>query len=132
MLHQNGYLRSWPRSSKSAHDAFEAKLQQRIKQNRPSPGTEAAIRRQIQSLERTGHQLYAEMTPEVAAAALAQDPKHTAMWKRLGALHSLRFDNVLPNGSNDYLATFAHGQLVIVIAPLAPDGKISGLLYRMP
>lgn len=132
VLHQNGYLRPWPRSSKSAYDAFEAKLQQRVRENRPSPGTEAAIRRQIQSLETTSHQLYAEMTPQLAAAARAQDPQHTAMWKRLGALHSLGFESVLPNGNDDYLATFAHGQLVVIIAPLTPDGKISGLLYRMP
>jgi len=49
------------------------------------------------------------------------------MWKRLGALHSLRFDSVLPNGNNDYLATF-----VVIIAPLTPDGRIAGLLYRLP
>jgi beta-lactamase regulating signal transducer with metallopeptidase domain len=132
VLHQNGYLRPWPRSSKSANDAFESKLQQRIKDNRPSPGSEAAVQRQIQSLESTSHQLYAEMTPQLAAAARAQDPQHTAMWKRLGALHSLRFDSVLPNGNSEYLATFAHGDLVVIIAPLTPDGKISGLLYRMP
>jgi hypothetical protein len=130
VLHQNGYLRHWPRSTKAAYDAFETKLQERIKANRPSPGTEAAIRRQIQSLESTGHQLYAEMAPPLAAAARAQDPQHTAMWKGLGAFESLRFERVLPNGSNDYLATFAHGQVAVIISPLSPGGKIAGLFWH--
>ena len=130
VLHQNGYLRTWPRSSKTAYAAFESELRHRIQENRPSPGTEAAIRRQIHSLESTGHGLYAEMTPELAAAARAQDPQTAALWKRLGALRSLRFAGVLSNGSDDYNATFAHGQLVIIISPLTSDGKIAGLLYR--
>jgi hypothetical protein len=131
VLHQNGYLRHWPRSTKAAHDAFETKLQARIEANRPSPGTEAAIRRQIESLQSTGHQLYAEMDPPLAAAARAQDPQNTAMWKRLGALESLRFERVLPNGSNDYLATFAHGQVAVIISPLTADGKIAGLFWHL-
>lgn len=89
-------------------------------------------RRQLRSLEHTGHQLYAEMTPRLAAAGRTQDPQHTAMWKRLGALQSLRFGSVMPDGNDNYLATFAHGQLVIIIAPLTADGKISAMLYRMP
>ncbi len=132
VLHQNGYLHAWPRSSKTAYAAFESELRHRIKQNRPSPGTEAALLRQIQSLESTGHGLYAEMTPELAAAAREQEPKTAALWKRLGALRSLRFAGVLPNGSNDYIATFAHGQLAIIISPLTSAGKIAGLLYRFP
>ena len=132
ILHQNGYLRPWERSTKAANDAFELKLRQRVKDNRPSPGTDAAIRRQLRSLEQTGHQLYSEMTPQLASAARAQDPQHTAMWKRLGTLRSLRFDRVLPNGNDTYLATFANGTLVVVISPLTPEGKIAGLGYRLP
>jgi hypothetical protein len=49
----------------------------------------------------------------------------------MGALQSLRFVKVWPpNGHDEYLATFAHGQLAVVTAPLTPDGKITVLELR--
>lgn len=66
ILHQGGPLRPWLRSSKTANDAFEAKLQQRIRENKPSPGTEQAVKRQIDEEERAGHALYAEMAAPLA------------------------------------------------------------------
>jgi beta-lactamase regulating signal transducer with metallopeptidase domain len=131
IIHQNGFLRPWLRVSKSAYAAFEKHLQQRINENEPSPGTQVAIERQIQSLDHTGHQIYDEMIPALAAGMRTQDPLHTAMWKRLGAFQSLKFVRVLPNGNDFYLATFAHGQVVVTISALTPDGKISSLGYRL-
>ena len=81
-------------------------------------------------MEKTGHALYAEMAPGLAAAARQQSAQFEAMMKRVGPLSSLRFAKVLPNGADDYVATFAHGQLEVIIVPLTPDGKIPGMLYR--
>jgi len=129
VLHQDGFLYSWPRVSKSTYDADEAALQQRIAQNRPSPGTEEALRRQIEAMESTGHPLYAEMDAQLAAIAYEQQPQMAALFKKWGAFQSLRFFKVMPGGRDDYLATFAHARAEVTIAPLSSDGKTGGLLF---
>jgi hypothetical protein len=130
VIHQNGFLRPWLRISKSAYDAFETDLQQRIKGNEPSSGTEAAVRRQIEEAERTGHALYAEMDAPLAAAARKQQKQMEARFKMRGALQSIRFSRVLPNGDDVYLVTFAHTQAEVIITPLLANGKIAGMLIR--
>ncbi len=130
ILHQGGYLRPWIKSSKAANDEFEANLQLRIKENKPSPGTADAIRRQIDAEEKTGHALYSEMGPLLAAAAHEQEQQARANFLARGPLQSLTFSKVLPNGANDYLAVFAQGQVEVIITPLSDDGKIAGLLFR--
>jgi beta-lactamase regulating signal transducer with metallopeptidase domain len=130
VIHQNGFLRPWLRVSKSAYDAFETNLEQRIKENEPSPGTEAAVQRQIEEMERAGHALYAEMDAPLAAAAHEQEKQMKARFKVRGALESIRFSRVLPNGDDDYLVTFAHTQAEFIITPLSANGKISGMLLR--
>jgi beta-lactamase regulating signal transducer with metallopeptidase domain len=129
VLHQNGLLSSWLRVSKATYDAGDAALQQRITKNQPSPGTEGAIRRQIEEMEGTGHALYAEMDPQLAAIAREQQQPLRADFKKWGALQSLRFFKVMPSGRDEYLATFAHAQVEVTIAPLSPDGRTGGLLY---
>lgn len=130
VLHQDGFLYSWLRVSKSTYDTDNAALQQRIAENRPSPGTEEALRGQIEEMERTGHELYAEMDPQLAATAHEQQEQLRADFKKWGALQSLRFFKVTPGGRDEYLATFAHAQVDVTIAPLSPDGKTGGLLYQ--
>jgi Penicillinase repressor len=68
---------------------------------------------------------------EATKAAVAHEQEHQmeAQFKRRGAFRSLRFD-VTPAGRDDYLATFAHARVEVTIAPLSPDGKTGGLLYR--
>jgi hypothetical protein len=130
ILHQGGLLRPWHRISKSAYDTFATNLQRRINENKPSPGTEAAVRRQIEEIERTGHALYAEMDAPLAAAAREQQKQMEARFKARGALQSIRFSKVLANGADDYLVTFAHGQSEVIITPLSADGKIAGMFMR--
>lgn len=48
----------------------------------------------------------------------------------MGALKSLVFSKVLPNGVDLYIATFEHGQLECTIAPLSPAGKVVGDFYH--
>jgi hypothetical protein len=131
ILHQNGGLNRWATAPKAAYDAFETTLKERIRDNQPSPGTEAAIRLQIAEWAKTGHALYAEMTPLLAASEDEQSPLLEAMFKQLGPLESLRFVKVLPpNGHDDYIATFAHGKLETIIGPLTSDGRITLLEFR--
>ena len=130
VLHQNGYLRSAPRVSGQIAARAAARLQRRIQNNIPSPGTAAAVRAQIRSFERTGHARYAGMVPALAAAARSQAGKAAALFHSLGAFRSLRHDKVLANGADDYVATFAHGQLEVIIAPLTSQGKVQGLFFH--
>jgi beta-lactamase regulating signal transducer with metallopeptidase domain len=130
LLHQDGFLYFWLRVSKSTYEADAAALQQRIAQNRPSPGTEDALRRQIEEVEETGHPLYAAMDPQLAAMAYEQQAQLRAEFKKWGAFQSLRFYKVMPAGRDDYLATFTHARVEVTIAPLSPDGKTGGLLFN--
>ncbi len=130
VLHQDGYLRAARRVSRQTAARAESQLQRRIEHNVPAPGTAAAVRAQILSFEHTGHALYARMTPGLAAAARAQAGKAAPLFHSLGALQSLHHYKVLGNGADDYLATFAHGRLEVIIAPLTPGGKVQGLFFH--
>lgn len=130
VLHQNGFLRSAPRVSARRALRAESQLLRRIRRNIPAPGTAAAVRAQILSFERYGHARYAQMAPALAAAAHTQASRAAPLFKSLGAFHSLRHFKVLANGADDYLASFAHGRLEVIIAPLAPDGKVQGIFFR--
>jgi hypothetical protein len=86
-------------------------------------GTEAALRHQIETLER-GQPDYSSMEPGLAEAERQQLPQIKDLSKRMGALKSLVFSKLLPNGVDLYVATFEHGQLDCGIAPLSPAGKV--------
>ena len=133
VLHQNGFQQMARRVSPQAAARAAATLRERIRQQRPSPGSAAAVRAQVDSFERTGRAQYAQMRSQLATAAREQAANSAALFKAMGPLRSLRFYKVLPSGVDDYLATFAHGKLEILIAPLGPDGKISTLfLHPVP
>ena len=129
VLHQNGMLIPWKRVSTTAFKAASARLQQRIKDNVPSSGTEAALRHQIATLER-GDPDYSSMGPGLAEATRQQLPQLKELFKEVGALKSLTFSKVLPDGTDMYLATFEHGQLECTISPLL-DGKVTGDFYHL-
>jgi beta-lactamase regulating signal transducer with metallopeptidase domain len=130
VLHQNGYLQPAAKVSQATYEAAEAQLQRRINDKIPSPGTKASLLRWIRSVE-DGRPNYDDMEPGLAAAALAQAPKIEAGFRQLGAFKTLSFVRVDPNGSNVYQGVFAHGRIEISIAPLAPDGKVSGRYWRV-
>ncbi len=130
ILHQDGFLYSWLKISKSTYDAGEAALQQRIAQNRSSPGTQQALRRQIEEMEETGHPLYAAMDRQLAAMAYEDQVQLRAEFKKWGRFQSLRFLKVMPGGRDDYLVTFTHARAEVTIAPLSPNGKTGGLLFK--
>lgn len=131
VLHQNGLLQTAKRVSAAIAKQAEAALAARIKSKTPSPGTQAAVRHQIAAMVK-GHADYSAMSPTLASAARQQASSVSQMFAKLGAFKSLTFKGVSPQGLDVYDATFAHGRLDFLIAPLGPGGKIQGLLMRPP
>lgn len=105
-----------------AKDAEDA-LARRIKDNRPSPGTEASLRRYIGSLEK-GAPNYDEMEPVVATKVRTQLTEILSNIKRLGALKTMTFKSVSPEGMDIYALEFERGHAEARMAPLTPDGKV--------
>lgn len=129
VLHQGGLLHPAKRSDRETAMKAEAALQARIRANEPSPGTEAAIRHWIAAKER-GQTDEADMAPNLAAMDRVQQPLIRRTLEQMGPFKSLTFQRVNAQGMDVYRASFAHGQLDVLIAPLTPDGKITGLLMR--
>jgi beta-lactamase regulating signal transducer with metallopeptidase domain len=129
VLHQGGLLQRAERVDEATAKAAEAELAQRIQSKTPSPGTEAAVRHQLETLSK-GQQDYSMMSPALADAARQQAPMAAQLVEKLGAFQSLTFKAVGPQGGDIYDATFANGQLEIHIAPLGDDGKIQSMLMR--
>jgi hypothetical protein len=71
------------------------------------------------------------MGPVLAEATRVQLPQIKELFKNMGDLKSLTFSKVLPSGMDLYIATFAGGQLQCIIAPLSPDGKVTGDFYHL-
>jgi len=124
VVHNGGLLQTLERISADKARQVQAALQERIKQDKPSPGTEAAARRIIDTQE-AGHADSSLMTPNLAAMAQLQNSIMQRMYQSLGPLQSLKFDKVAPTGLDIYDATFAHGNMQVVVGPLTSDGKVS-------
>ena len=125
VLHQAGQEQHALKVAESVATGAAAALQQRIASKTPSPGSEASLRRYIESLEK-GAPNYEEMSPQLAAAVRQQLPVILDLVHHKGAFKSLAFAGVAPNGWDVYVATFEHGQLKWYTAPLTPDGKVAG------
>src|SRR6185503_2240736 len=106
-----------------------AALQARIKAKTPSPGTETAVRKQIESLLQ-GQMDYPDMTPQLAEVSRSQAENILKLAPQWGALKSLTLDSITPQGVDLYDAEFEHASLLWGIGPLTPDGKISMLFFR--
>lgn len=127
VLHQNGFDMPWQRISTAAY----AKSQRRIRDNKPSPGTGASLRRWKHSWETQGRPNYDDMEPALADAARAQASQTAVAFRQLGELQSLKFERVDPVGMDIYLGAFAHGRAEFHIAPLDPQGKVVARGWRV-
>jgi hypothetical protein len=123
VLHQGGLEQHSPRISESAAKGIEAALKERIRANKPSPGTEAALRHQIESME-TGHRDYGALTPNFASAIRESEPMILASLSSMGALKSITFRSVTVSGMDNYRVEFERGSSEWRIMPLTTDGKI--------
>jgi hypothetical protein len=108
----------------------EAELRQRIKNDVPSPETEAYARRMIDGVER-GEPDYDDMGPVLAYANQLNLARIRALMLRLGKFESMAFDKVAANGWDVYEVTFAHARVEYNITPLAfsSDGKVTAAYF---
>ncbi|MBZ5620296.1 MAG: DUF3471 domain-containing protein [Acidobacteriia bacterium] len=135
ILHQGGADRPMKRledaeAKRVAEEsaARAALVAQRFKDQKPQPGSEAALRRNIEEL-RLGEPKYDLMSPELADVTRRQVPQLKAQITRLGALQSVSFKGVGPGGMDIYEVKFENGSTEWRIV-LAADGKIEGVGVR--
>jgi hypothetical protein len=129
VLHQNGLEQPAPRISESGAKTIEAALAQRIRSNTPSPGTEAALRHQIDAELGSGPD-YSALAPALATATREQWPVTQQVISGLGPLKSVAFKGVGPGGMDIYDVAFERANTEWRISPLTADGKIVGLGWR--
>jgi CubicO group peptidase (beta-lactamase class C family) len=131
ILHQNGRDNPAKRlddaEAKRIADSAAASAK-RFKDQTPTPGSEAALRKMIEDT-RLGKPDYDQMSPGLAAATRQQLPQLQASLAQAGALQSLTFKGVGPGGADIYSAKFENGSLEYRIW-LGPDGKIESASVR--
>jgi beta-lactamase regulating signal transducer with metallopeptidase domain len=123
VLHQYGREQLAPRLNPKVAKLLEDTLATRIRNNKPSSGTEASLRRYIDSLEK-GTPNYDEMMPALANNVRMQLPSTLDFIRQVGPLKSLNFMAVNSNGMDVYDVVFEHGRAMWFIAPLTIDGKV--------
>jgi hypothetical protein len=96
----------------------------------PSPGTEAWLRRYIDSMQR-GQPNYDEMTSEIAGRNRAQFSGSGPLMQSLGALQSLTFRAKGPRGVDIFDAAFEKRRAEFTIGPLTADGRVAFLRWRV-
>ncbi len=134
-LHQNGRdsfaKRLSESQAKQAIDDIEARkadVAKRSKDQSPSPGTEAAVRRAIHELQ-LGEPNYDLMTPQLGALMRQQLPHLQTTMAQNGALQSVTFKGVEPDGTDIYEVKFEHVNTEWRIM-VNPDGKTQSLALR--
>ena len=120
-----------PRATQADWDAVMAKLQQRLASTKPSPGTEAALRGQVEG--------WVKNRPDALPVPYVLDgtrlepepPEHfRKTLDELGSFTELRFMRVSQMGWDIFEVRFSGGTLEISVAPLSPSGKFAGETYR--
>jgi cyanophycinase len=134
-LHQNGREVTMNRlgdaAAKRAADeaaANAAIAAKRFEAQVAAPGSEAAIRQDIADLL-AGTPHYDQMSQGLANATRQQLPGLKTMFANFGAVKSVTFTGVAPNGADRYKVEFEHGSTEWRIT-MAPDGKIDSLTFR--
>ncbi len=128
VLHQNGRDQTAKRIEAGDATAMAEVSAKRIKDQMPAPGSEAAIRRNIEEV-RAGQPKYELMRKELAEATQEQLPQLRRMIEQLGAVESVVFKGVGPDGADIFEVKFEHGSTEWRIA-MEPDGKVVGLGVR--
>jgi beta-lactamase regulating signal transducer with metallopeptidase domain len=128
VLHQSGEEQHARRIADAEGKAVEAALERRVASNTPSPGTEEALRRQIDGLI-SGNPDYGRMVPTLAAGTrqmLGELHAKIAPW---GPVTSVRFAGVGKDGMDIYEVACRNKRSKWEIGPLTPDGKISSIFF---
>jgi beta-lactamase regulating signal transducer with metallopeptidase domain len=128
VLHQSGMEQHAQRIDAAVAEKAQADLARRIAGNQPSPGTEAALRHDIDGLTR-GAPDYDKMVPVLAAGTRQMLPQIQAKLVKWGALQSVAFTGVNADGMDVYTVTFRNARSEWDIAPLTDDGRIAGIFF---
>jgi hypothetical protein len=129
VLHQAGEEQHAVRIDDRAGKAAEAGLARRIAANVPSPGTEAALRRQIDGLM-TGAPDYDTMVPTLAAGTRQMLGDLHAKVAKWGAVKTIAFTGVGKDGLDHYLVVSANARSRWAIGPLTQEGKIGSIGFE--
>lgn len=128
-LRTKGGDMSAKRIDQATAEHVRSRLEERIKERKALPGSEAAVRRLAESFM-NGQPHYEEMHPALAYATRWQLPILRATATRLGAVQSITFQGVGSAGWDVYDVRHEHGESRFRIA-LGPDGMIVGALFRI-
>ena len=128
VLHQNGMEQVAKRVDQAAVDAQAAAAAKRYQDQKPFPGSEAAVRRSIEEL-RAGQPKYDLMSPEFAELTRRQLPQLTAAIQQLGAVESVTFKGVGQGGADIYDVKFEYGLSEWRIL-MDSAGKVIGINFR--
>ena len=116
---------SWRRMDAATGRQLEAELAARIQNSTPAPGTEAALRG-VLVWEETGTPDYSTMGADIGDQIRKHIGEDQAFRATLGAVKSVQFQGVGPNGYDSYLVTFEKGARVYRIL-LSENGLIARL-----
>jgi BlaR1 peptidase M56/Domain of unknown function (DUF3471) len=128
VLHQGGFEQAANRIVQSEADRVAEQLAKRVKDGIPQPGSEAALRHTIASLQ-AAKPNYDEMMPMLAATTRQQLPNLTHQLEQLGQLQSISFRGVGNAGWDIYDVKFTNGMSIWRVV-MASDGKIGGMLFQ--
>jgi beta-lactamase regulating signal transducer with metallopeptidase domain len=129
VLHQSGEEQQAPRIADADGKAAEAALAQRIASNKPSPGTEAALLRQIDGLM-SGRPDYGLMAPNLAAGTRQMLGALHAKVASFGPVTSIEFVGVAKDGMDVYEVACRNKRSKWEIGPLTLDGRISSIFFE--
>jgi hypothetical protein len=127
-LHQYGMEQFAKRIEEADAKTAEEAFAKRLKEPTPQPGSEAALRKQIEAFQQ-GQPAYHEMSESLASVTRPQLVRIQRRLATLGALQSISFRGVSIGGRDIYEAKFENG-LAICRIYMAQDGKIQALRFE--
>jgi hypothetical protein len=128
ILHQGGRDQVAKRIDDAQASAVQAALATRIREQKAAPGSEAALRRNIEDLRR-GTPNYELMGKGLADVTRRQLPQLVETITQLGALELITFKGVGPGGNDIYEAKFERGSTEWRIG-MESEEKISSAAFR--
>lgn len=127
VMHQNGYEVPGARIDDATGAAMEKALAERIKANKPLPGSEAALRSHIAQIQ-TGRIDPKSILADRAEGVIAMLPKVQGAINPLGAVKNVVFKGVDGNGMDTYRVTYEKGAQDWSVL-VTPDGKLDSMWF---
>lgn len=129
-IHQGGRDILATRVDESAARATEKKLANRVSQQLPQPGSEAALQKSLAAIS-AGTPNYDDMTPSLQNIVRRQLPVIAARTEGRGPIQVVEFKGVSESGTDQYIVTYQNGKQSQCLIELDGDGKIA-LLALLP